>query len=82
MKNRSPFFFLQIFCHAVFIALLLLTPLAALHADAPPKKPNDLPKTTAGTRHQIALEPLLYQVPMLFRGSRLTLQPRICMTKV
>ncbi len=47
-----------------------------------PKKPNGLPKTTAGTRHQIALEPLLYQVPMLFRESRLTLQPRICMTKV
>jgi hypothetical protein len=45
-------------------------------------KPNGLPKTTTGTRHQIALEPLFYQVPMLFRESWLTAQPRICMTKV
>ncbi len=42
MKNRTPFFCLQSFCRSVVIALLLLAPLAALHADAPPKKPNVL----------------------------------------
>ena len=42
MKNRSPFFCLQSFCRTVFIALMLLAPMAGVHADASLKKPNVL----------------------------------------
>ena len=42
MKNRTPFFCLQSFCRSVVIALLLLAPMAGVHADASLKKPNVL----------------------------------------
>jgi iduronate 2-sulfatase len=42
MKNRNPFFCLPSFCRTVFIALLLLAPMAGVHADASSKKPNVL----------------------------------------
>ena len=50
------------------LAFVLSLSLLSVGSEAAASKPNGLPKTTAGTRHQIALEPLLYQVPMLFRG--------------
>jgi hypothetical protein len=42
MRNRNPFFCLQSFFRAVFIALLLLAPMAGVHAEASLKKPNVL----------------------------------------
>ncbi len=42
MRNRNPFFCLQFFHRAVFIALLLLAPMAGVYAHASLKKPNVL----------------------------------------
>ena len=42
MRNRDPFFCLQSFFRAGFIALLLLAPMTGVQADASMKKPNVL----------------------------------------